>query len=169
MHTKSDIAKLPVAFGFNIDDKNGTSKKLAKSATKRWLSQGKDAVMNGVGCPAWVEVAMQGNRKQKAGTTSSSSVSPTKQPKRARMNPTTPPSESAGPDFPTGWTTKTFARSASSKHGSKTYKVYYSPQLKKSFRSRKGALIFVEMLKEPEIMNDEEAAFKVFKERGHKL
>mmetsp|Transcript_12952 Transcript_12952/g.23349 ORF Transcript_12952/g.23349 Transcript_12952/m.23349 type:complete len:620 (+) Transcript_12952:130-1989(+) len=149
---RNDVAKLPVAFGFLLDD-DGTSKALAQIATQKWETEGKSA-------------AEFESDKQGAQSTAISRVK-----RNERRNTIIPPSQSAGPEFPDGWTTKTFDRNSrkTTPEKKQTYKCFYSPVTKAKFRSMKGAHIFIKILKEPGINDDEVVAFNVFKSRGHKL
>jgi len=139
---RNDIAKLPVAFGYLLDKTQSTI--LAKCAAKKWVQEGRFAAKS--------ESYKQGRKSHKP-----------------RRNPTTPPSQPAGPEFPDGWTTKTFARRGSTPGKSGSYTTFYSPVTMRTFRSKKGALTFIKILNEPGIKADEKLAFDVFKRRGYKV
>eukprot|EP00581_Thalassiosira_minuscula_P030952 CAMPEP_0183785666 /NCGR_PEP_ID=MMETSP0739-20130205/66620_1 /TAXON_ID=385413 /ORGANISM="Thalassiosira miniscula, Strain CCMP1093" /LENGTH=169 /DNA_ID=CAMNT_0026029673 /DNA_START=661 /DNA_END=1170 /DNA_ORIENTATION=- len=145
----NEVAKLPLSFGFLLDD-DGSSKSLACIALTKWIQEGNSAAKS---------------ESKKRGFHSP-------QKNKSPRNAMTPPSEPAGPSFPDGWTFKTFQRGVSggtSRSNSTTYKVFYSPLKKIKFRSRKSCHIFIGILNEPGINADEERAFEVFKSRGHKL
>merc|ERR1712216_418783 len=63
--------------------------------------------------------------------------------------------EPAGPDFPDGWTAKTFERTTPNQGRKGTYKIWFSPIIKAKFRSMRSARIFLEILSEPDINGDE--------------
>mmetsp|Transcript_6245 Transcript_6245/g.7880 ORF Transcript_6245/g.7880 Transcript_6245/m.7880 type:complete len:107 (-) Transcript_6245:77-397(-) len=74
----------------------------------------------------------------------------------------------AGADFPPGWTTSTHQR----KTGRGFYNHYVSPN-NNTFRSRKNAVAFIAILKELKKKNDgkepsESEALAFFERRGHK-
>lgn len=160
------VAKLPVAFGFWLDDLDvgGVSMNLARTAAEKWIADGQNA-------------AKLENGKQGSSTKGMKKVAAKrcvanglqKRAKRSERNFITPPSVPAGNDFPAGWTTKTYERNTPKPGRTTTYKVFITPSEKHKFRSRKSPLIFVEIMREQGVNANEEIAFNQFKTRGHKL
>mmetsp|Transcript_28389 Transcript_28389/g.60136 ORF Transcript_28389/g.60136 Transcript_28389/m.60136 type:complete len:670 (+) Transcript_28389:90-2099(+) len=162
------LAKLPVSFGFRLDD-DGVSQSLAQAAMQKWATDGRRA--------ARLESFNQGTPKgdlglkRKIGDVARSTGygTPPDESQRMKTRNAAQPFELAGPDLPHGWTTRTFERTTSTPGRTTTYKQFYSPVIKAKFRSMRSALIFTKILKEPGISADEIKAYDVFKSRGHKL
>jgi len=153
---RDNIAKFPVAFGFGLNDL--ASKKIAETAAKEWLSQGKNAQRD----------SDQRNSDSKGKKNSSphartGSGTPTKP-----RTPATLVSSGAASDLPPGWIAKTFQRNTGKTVGTRdTY--FYSPQCNIKFRSMTNVKNFLRVLSEPGINGREDAALKVCKERGNKF
>ena len=154
-----DVSKLPVAFGFHLDDK--ASKSLATAAAAKWRSSGKKAAKS-------VYIAkITPNSKQQQAT-------PESHQHNASSNTSNTPRGSAnllwegplGEEFP-GWTKKTFERAAGASAKSKDSYFYSPNQIK--FRAMKGVRLFIGILSEPGVAGDESVALKIYKERGHKI
>lgn len=187
---RNDVAKLPVATGFWLNDA-GTSlralhvamgEQVVKSET---VKHGKWFWLNDAGASLRALHVALGKQVEKCETVKHGKCSdsnkcvrsagqelPKKfQRKKTRRNICTPPFEPAGRDFPAGWTVQTFKRSdkrsGNTRSGS-TYKIFSSAANKVKFRSMKSVLLFVQILNEPGIF-DEKMALAVFKRRGHKL
>ena len=71
----------------------------------------------------------------------------------------------AGPEFPTGWVIKTYRRSGGETIG-KTDRFWFSPGRNIRFRAKKHAKQFIDILNEPRINGDEDAAAEAYKKRG---
>ena len=71
----------------------------------------------------------------------------------------------AGPDFPEGWVIKTYRRSGGETIG-KTDRFWFSPGRNIRFRAKKHSKQFIDILKEPSINGDEDAAAEAYKKRG---
>ncbi|KAL7521310.1 hypothetical protein ACHAWX_005984 [Stephanocyclus meneghinianus] len=71
----------------------------------------------------------------------------------------------AGPDFPDGWTVKTYRRAGGETIG-KTDRFWFSPGLNIRFRAKKHAMSFIDILAEPTINGDEDAAAEAYRSRG---
>jgi hypothetical protein len=71
----------------------------------------------------------------------------------------------AGPDFPDGWVIKTYRRSGGETIG-KTDRFWFSPGRNIRFRAKKHAKQFVDILQEPSINGDEDAAAEAYRKRG---
>jgi hypothetical protein len=155
---KDQIAKLPVAFGFNLDD-DGTSKILAQAAAENWYNLGKIAAMKPTGITKATQKGASISGSTEAGMLST--------PKAPRISAILIESSNAPTDLPAGWTSQKFKRANSENKASDTY--FYSPQEKIKFRSMKSCKRFIDILKEPTIGGNEQAALKEFKTRGHKL
>eukprot|EP01082_Thalassiosira_pseudonana_P007185 g6353.t1 g6353 contig23:270771-272501(-) len=77
-------------------------------------------------------------------------------------------SGSGGDDFPSGWIVKTYRRACGESAGS-TYRFLFSPGRNLRFRAKKHAKTFIDILKEPSVVGDEDKAAEVYKARGHKF
>jgi hypothetical protein len=71
----------------------------------------------------------------------------------------------AGPEFPEGWVIKTYRRSGGETIG-KTDRFWFSPGRNIRFRAKKHAKQFIDILNEPGINGDEDAAAQAYKKRG---
>lgn len=71
----------------------------------------------------------------------------------------------AGPEFPSGWVIKTYRRSGGETIG-KTDRFWFSPGRNIRFRAKKHAKQFIDILNEPSINGDEDAAAEAYKKRG---
>ena len=148
------VAKLPVAFGFHID--NEQSRILAQAAAQKWSQQGMSA--------------MQASAKLKAKSGKiktphkSSTATPNTSPRMSPVPVPTPGHKIKG--LPEGWTAKTYKRVGGTSVGS-TDTYFYSPVNKIKFRSKNKIALFIEILREVE--GDEKRAFELFKERGHRV
>ena len=71
----------------------------------------------------------------------------------------------AGPEFPEGWVIKTYRRSGGETIG-KTDRFWFSPGRNIRFRAKKHAKQFIDILNEPSINGDEDAAAEAYKKRG---
>ena len=176
---RDQIAKLPVAFGFDLDD-GGTSYILAQAAAEKWYDMGKLAAMtthvetkNGTNKAKDKDSALTGGDKSKGATIATprnASVDGSTGAKKSK-SPKSPAvlleTSNAPPDLPAGWTSKTFTRANSEKRASDKY--FYTPQIGFKFRSMKACREFIEILKEPTIGGSERDALKEFKARGHKV
>ena len=150
---KADAAKLPVAFGFWLDD-DGSSKQSAQTATESWKAWGQAFDQKALKTP---------NGKKMGSTPKASNGNTPKTPRTPALLLSTEPA----PKLPDGWVAKTFQRTSGATAGTKdTY--FYSPQRELKFRSMKACNAFVQILNEPGI-DDEQMAFNVFKSRGHKV
>ena len=151
----NDVARLPVAFGFQLN--NSHSFAIAQDATQTWSRQGWEAVHARNNTP-------KPKPKNKTPRKSPTSSDPNKTPRMSPVLVSTPHNKMS--DLPEGWTAKTYQRRGGSTVGSSdTY--YYSPVTQIKFRSKNKIQIFVEILQEVE--GDEKKAFKLFKERGHRV
>ena len=175
---KDQIAKLPLAFGFSLDD-GGISKKVAQASTAMWYRQGTNAMTTESGKKRGTNKENnKGSAEKKGkkgnatpggkqtpgkGTPSSSSTTP-KTPK----TPAILLSEEAAANLPEGWIVKKFQRT-NGKTARTTDKYFYSPDNKIKFRSMKGCKQFIDILAEPGIDGIESDALKVYKERGYKF
>ena len=155
-----DVSKLPVAFGFHLDDKS--SKSLATAAATKWRNGGKKASKS-------VYIAkIKPNSKQQQGTPESDQHNPS-------SNTSSTPRGSAnllwegplGEEFP-GWTKQTFERATGASAKTKD-SYFYSPHNQIKFRAMKGVRLFIGILSEPGVAGDESVALKIYKERGHKI
>ncbi|KAL3782385.1 hypothetical protein ACHAW5_007022 [Stephanodiscus triporus] len=155
---KDQIAKLPVAFGFNLDD-DGTSKILAQAAAENWYNLGNIAAMKPTGITKATHKGASVGGSTEAGMLST--------PKAPRISAVLIESSNAPKDLPAGWTSQKFKRANSENKTCDTY--FFSPQDKIKFRSMKSCKRFIEILKEPTIAGNEQAALKEFKTRGHKM
>mmetsp|Transcript_25460 Transcript_25460/g.54786 ORF Transcript_25460/g.54786 Transcript_25460/m.54786 type:complete len:417 (+) Transcript_25460:3-1253(+) len=176
---RDHIAKLPVAFGFWLDD-DGSSKKLAKTATNKWLTEGKNAANSKSDKPdgRGKEGAKKrvGETKSKKNSTpegisvngSPNSQTPSCSTLKSPKTPAILLSEKAAARLPLGWTSKTFQRT-SGKTAGHTDTYWYSPHMNIKFRSIVRCKQFIEILNEPGICGKEPDALKVHKERGHKF
>jgi hypothetical protein len=145
------VAKLPVAFGFQLN--NDVSRVLAQQATQTWSTRGINAMKSAK------------SKSVKAKTPRKSpSTTPNKSP---RMSPAlVPTTEQKKKGLPEGWTAKTFQRAGGGTAGQfDTY--FYSPVTNIKFRSKNKIKIFVEIVEE--VGGDELRAFQLFKERGHRV
>lgn len=176
---RDQIAKLPVAFGFDLDD-GGTSKILAQAAAEKWYDMGKLAAMtthvekkNGTNKAKDKDSALTGGGKSKEATIATPRIASVDGSTGAKKikSPKSPAvlleTSNAPPDLPAGWTSKTFKRANSEKKASDKY--FYTPQIGFKFRSMKACKEFIEILKEPTIGGSEREALKEFKARGHKV
>ena len=160
--TRDQIAKLPVAFGFSLDD-DGASKLLAQAATELWYKQG-----NAMNKSSTEMTKKRGTNKEnktpsKSGTPTSSGGGSTPKTPAILLE-----AKSAGPDLPEGWTTKKFQRTGGKTAGSSD-KYWYSPDQDIKFRSMKGCKQFVAILKELGVDGNENSALKLYKERGFRF
>jgi hypothetical protein len=154
-----DVSKLPVAFGFHIDDK--LSKSLATAAATKWRNGGKKAAKS-------VYIAKITPNSKQQGIPESHQHNPS-------SNASSTPRGSAnllwegplGEEFP-GWTKKTFERATGASARSKD-SYFYSPHNQIKFRAMKGVRLFIGILSEPGVAGDESVALKIYKERGHKI
>lgn len=151
-----DVARLPVAFGFQLN--NNHSKALAQNATQTWSREGWEAI----------HATTRNNAPKPKPKNKTPRKSPTNTPNKIpRMSPvliSTPHTKTRG--LPEGWTAKTYQRQGGSTVGS-TDTYYYSPVTQIKFRSRNKIQIFVEIVQE--VGGDEKKAFELFKERGHRV
>ncbi len=158
-----DVAKLPVAFGFWVDD-DGSSKKKAEVATEKWTSKGTKA--------AKLKTERRRNsggsqkEKENKATPGAKSGGSSGTPKTPRTPAKLLSSKSEVSGLPTGWTSKTYERKSGKTAGS-TDTYFYSPQVGIKFRSIKRCKEFIEIVKE--VNGNESQALKLFKERGHKM
>lgn len=145
------VAKLPVAFGFQLN--NDMSRVLAQQATQTLSDLGKNALKSA---------------KSKSGKAKTPRKSPSTTPHRSpRMSPAqVPTAEQKKKGLPEGWTAKTFQRAGGDTAG-QTDTYFYSPVTNIKFRSKNKIKIFVEIMEE--VGGDEKRAFKLFKERGHRV
>ena len=74
----------------------------------------------------------------------------------------------AAPSLPDGWIRKTYKRASGTTAGT-TDKYFYTPQENIRFRTMKSCRTFLQLLGEPGINGSENDAFKLYKERGHKI
>ena len=153
--SKESVAKLPVAFGFHLD--NEQSRILAEAAAQKWYQQGLDAMQTSA------------KLKSKSGATKtphkkSSSTTPKASPRMSPVAVPTPAHKVKG--LPEGWTAQTYKRVGGTSVGS-TDTYFYSPLNKIKFRSKNKIALFVEIL--GEVGGDEKRAFELFKERGHRV
>ncbi len=154
-----DVSKLPVAFGFHLDDKS--SKSLATAAATKWRNGGKKAAKS-------VYIAKITPNSKQQGTPESHQHNPS-------SNTSSTPRGSAnllwegllGEEFP-GWTKKTFERATGASAKTKD-SYFYSPHNQIKFRAMKGVRLFIGILSEPGVAGDESVALKIYKERGHKI
>jgi hypothetical protein len=137
------VAKLPVAFAFSLKDNDtAVAKADALANANKWITEGKKA-------------AKQMDKNRGGGGT-----------KRPRSRTPPPPgSLEPAPELPDGWSIQTIQRNT----GNGMYYYWYSPLKKYKFRSRKGALIFAEVMKEEAAKGDEEKAYILYISRGNKL
>ena len=176
---RDQIAKLPVAFGFDLDD-GGTSKILAQAAAEKWYNMGKLAAMttyvvkqNGTNKANDKGSALTGGGVSNGATiaTPSGASVDGSTGVKASNAPKSPAvlieSSNAPPDLPSGWTSKTFKRALSLTKARDKY--FYSPEIGIKFRSLRACKEFIEILKEPTIGGSERDALKEFKARGHKV
>jgi hypothetical protein len=77
-------------------------------------------------------------------------------------------SGSAGDGFPSGWIAKTYRR-ASGEWVGKPDRFWFSPGRNIRLRTKKHAMTFIDILKEPSVDGDEDKAAEVYKARGHKF
>lgn len=169
-HSNRDhIAKLPVSFGFFLDD-DGTSKALALAATERWYKNGKDAAIR-----TKLMGTKNATRKGKHRSSSNNDATPSANNAKSTLSGAPPKTAAAlistsesPPGLPAGWTSKTYQRTSGVSSGS-TDTYWFSPHLKTRFRSIKGCVNFIKILSEAGVDGDEAKAFKVFKERGNRL
>ena len=75
---------------------------------------------------------------------------------------------SAGDDFPSGWIVKTYL-SAGGEWVGRSTRCWFSPGRNIHFRTKKHAMTFIDILKEPSVDGDEDKAAEVYKARGHKF
>eukprot|EP00985_Skeletonema_marinoi_P002935 scaffold1200_cov109-Skeletonema_marinoi.AAC.5 len=169
---KQDAATLPVAFGRSLDsDESGTvavstatlaihgEDGFSKLKPKKAAARPKKEVRR--------EKQMKAaNEKVEAKDNSKVVYSPGE--KRNDQSGDNRVGNTAGEDFPPGWTTSTHQR----KTGRGFYNHYVSPN-NNTFRSRKNAISFIAILKELKKKNDgkepsESEALAVFERRGHK-
>ncbi|KAL3796449.1 hypothetical protein HJC23_004246 [Cyclotella cryptica] len=154
------MAKLPVAFGFEVNTGDmAKSLQEAKAAAANWAQNGKNA--------------MQAKGRTPKSSIPKPSMTPRKSPNMKpnispRMSPKLVPTKIPTHDLPEGWTTKTFLRQGGNSAGS-TDTYFYSPVNQIKFRSKKAVRIFSDILKEGEVDGDENKAFDLFKKRGHKV
>ena len=172
---KASVAKLPVAFGFWLDDKDGSSKKTSRQAKRAWMARGKMALeterekQGKKGTPKNRSAATNSSKtpqsKAEASPKTSSSILSTPKTPRA---PATLLSSEAAPGLPVGWMSKTFQR-ASGKTAGTTDTYFYSPQTQIKFRAMKSCKAFIEILGKPGVDGNEKNALKLYKERGHRV
>jgi len=166
---RDDIAKLPVAFGFWHGDR-GASKNAAQTATKKWVSNGEQAVkLKSFGGKGGAN--KKNNNSTPKGVSTNSSPDPQTPSCNTPKAPRTPAvlvSTKAEPSLPLGWTTKIFRR-ASGKTAGGTDTYYYSPQNQIKFRSMTRCKQFIQILNEPGIDGKETDAASVLRERNKKI
>eukprot|EP00581_Thalassiosira_minuscula_P014343 CAMPEP_0183729786 /NCGR_PEP_ID=MMETSP0737-20130205/31195_1 /TAXON_ID=385413 /ORGANISM="Thalassiosira miniscula, Strain CCMP1093" /LENGTH=641 /DNA_ID=CAMNT_0025962075 /DNA_START=81 /DNA_END=2006 /DNA_ORIENTATION=+ len=160
-------AKVPIASGSHLDDKNA-SKHAAQAAPTKQVSEGTlaakpkgprisfDGKPIGAGCKAPKTPKTPRSSSTKSGT-----------PKTPKTPAILLFSEAA-PNLPKGWTTKTFQRTSGKTAGHRDM-YFYSPQREIKFRSMKGCLSFVKILSEAGVDGNESIALKLYKERGHRF
>ncbi|KAL7548920.1 hypothetical protein ACHAWF_012190 [Thalassiosira exigua] len=154
------IAKMPVAFGFNLHD-NGVSKELARIAAKTWKEQG-HIYADRIGAPV-DDVTKDYDIGKPKGAKGQRSTSP-KPPKIPALLLST----GTVPNLSENWTSKTYQRMSGKTIGTRdTY--YYSPKEGFKFRSMTSCKAFLRILNEPGVDGNESHALKLFKERGHKV
>lgn len=168
------MAKMPVVFGFNLDD-NGASKHMAQAATENWKADGTKAAKKPK--KSKLRVSIDGRASigsSKNGTSACMTPKMPKTPKTSCDTPKTPKtpalllSTKAVPNLPDGWIAKKFQRtSGKTAGGTDTY--FYSPKNKVKFRSQKGCNMFIQILDEPGVEGNEASALKMYKERGHRF
>ncbi|KAL9189894.1 hypothetical protein ACHAXT_009569 [Thalassiosira profunda] len=156
MADNQSAAKMPVAFGFDLD--NDASKRLAQAAAENWLVLGGKAMKS----KAKGRVSI-GCKTPKASKKPGGSATP-KTPRTPAVLISTKPA----PGLPEGWVVKMFQRASGSTAGG-TDKYFYSPQTETKFRSMKGCKTFVGILSEPGVDGNELEAKKLYKERGNKF
>ena len=166
--TNDTTSKLPVAFGFSLDDDDGTSKQLAQEATEKWQSQGmKAATSKGKKRVSIGEDVIKSGGRSLCITPKAPKTPSSTTPKTPKTPATLLETKSA-PNLTEGWMIKTFQRTGGKSCGS-TDKYFYSPQKEIKFRSMKGCKQFIEILGEPEVDGNETIALKLYKERGYKF
>ena len=151
------ISKLPVAFGFNIND--NASKEVAQKATKKWTNEGMKAAKSNS-----LRVSIEEGKMSSGVPCVTPKVKTPKTPKTPAILLSTKPA----PNLPDGWLVKLFKRTSGATAGS-TDKYFYSPDNEIKFRSMKGCKQFIDILDEPDVDGDEAAALKEYKERGYKF
>lgn len=150
-------AKMPVAFGFHLDDDG--SKLAALAAAANWKAQGQKAAK---------DVQSAKGRRSLCGTPKGAKTPKGSGTPKTPRTPAVLLSTKAATGLPEGWVVKTFKRSSGRTAGG-TDKYFFSPQAELKFRSMKAAKAFVGILSEPGVDGKESEAAKLFKERGHKF
>lgn len=157
--TKSNMAsmaKLPVAFGFELN--NGQSIALANSSSRTYAQEAHRALQN-----SGPRFKRTPNKAKEKTPRKSPATTPNTTP---RMSPKlVPSSEHHKSNLPAGWSVKTFLRQGGDSAGT-TDTYFYSPRLELKFRSIKKVKLFCDIL--AECGDDETRAHMVFKERGYK-
>ena len=161
-------AKLPVAFGFYLDD-GGTSKHLAQAATDKWQSHGeKSAKKSNKGLRVSIGSVKKGSTGLPVCHTPKVAKTPSSATPKTPKTPALLLSTEAARKLPDGWVSKTYKRMAGKTAGTKDI-YFYSPQKQIKFRAMKSCKTFIDIMGELEVDGDEAAALKLYKERGHRF
>ena len=162
------FAKLPVAFGFHLDD-DGTSKHLAQAATDNWKSHGeKSAKKSNKGLKVSIGSVKKGSTGFPVCHTPKVAKTPSSATPKTPKTPALLLSTEAARKLPDGWISKTFKRMTGKTAGTKDI-YFYSPQKQIKFRAMKSCKTFIDIMGELEVDGDEAAALKLYKERGHRF